>query len=181
MKLTTSGASVHIEESLPAVAADAAEMFVRLAQETQAMGRPFRVALSGGSTPRLLYGLLASDTFRGEVLWHGIQFFFGDERWVSPTHRDSNYKLANDELFSKVGVYPEDVFPMPTEGVSPEEASEQYEATLRKVFGTGPDDAPSFDLIFLGMGPDGHTASLSRTPTCLPRKRSWSPLPTSRS
>jgi 6-phosphogluconolactonase len=160
MKLTDSGASVYIEESLPAVAADAAETFVRLSQEVQAMGRPFRVALSGGSTPRLLYGLLASDTFRSEVRWDGIHFFFGDERWVPHTHRDSNYKLAKDELFNKVDVNLENVFPIPTEGLSPDEAAAQYEATLREVFGTREGEVPRFDLIFLGMGPDGHTASL---------------------
>jgi 6-phosphogluconolactonase len=160
MRLTDSGASVYIEESLPAVAADAAETFVRLSQEVQAMGRPFRVALSGGSTPRLLYGLLASDTFRSEVRWGGIQFFFGDERWVPHTHRDSNYKLAKDELFSKVDVYSENIFPMPTEGLSPDEAAAQYDATLRDVFSIGEGEVPRFDLIFLGIGPDGHTASL---------------------
>jgi 6-phosphogluconolactonase len=160
MKLTDSGASVYIEESLPAVAADAAETFVRLSQEVQAMGRPFRVALSGGSTPRLLYGLLASDTFRNEVRWDSIHFFFGDERWVPHTHRDSNYKLAKDELFNKVDVKAENVYPMPTEGLSPDEAAARYEVTLREVFGTSEGEVPRFDLIFLGMGPDGHTASL---------------------
>ncbi len=159
MKSPTSNADVHIEESLPAIAADAAETFVRLSQEVQAMGKPFRVALSGGSTPKLLYGLLSSDTFRGEVAWDNVQFFFGDERWVPHTHRDSNFKLANDELFSKVDVNSENIFPIPTEGLSPDDAAAQYEATLRQVFSVD-SEVPRFDLIFLGMGADGHTASL---------------------
>ena len=159
MKSPTSNASVHIEESLPAIAADAAETFVRLSQETLAMGKPFRVALSGGSTPKLLYGLLSSDTFRSEVSWGNIQFFFGDERWVPHTHRDSNFKLAQDELFSKVAVNAEDVFPIPTEGLSPDDAAAEYEAVMRRVFRMER-GVPRFDLIFLGMGADGHTASL---------------------
>ena len=93
-------------------------------------------------------------------MWDGIHFFFGDERWVPHTHRDSNYKLAKDELFSKVEVNPENVYPIPTEGLSPDEAAAQYETTLREVFGTSEGEVPQFDLIFLGIGPDGHTASL---------------------
>jgi 6-phosphogluconolactonase len=151
---------VRIEESPPAIAADAAELFTELAQRAAAEGGTFRVALSGGSTPRLLYGLLASDAFRGDVPWDRIQFFFGDERWVPHTHRDSNYKLANDELFSKLDLHSGQVFPMPTGSANPDEAAANYEASLRKAFGTKEGEVPRFDLIFLGMGDDGHTASL---------------------
>jgi len=159
--------TVTIKDSLNAVAEAAADIFVRFSQETQANGRPFRVALSGGSTPRLLYRLLVTEPYATRVRWDVIHFFFGDERWVSHSHPDSNYKLANDELFDKLSVDPRNVFPMPTEGLSPDEAAEQYEGTLLNEFGTLGGEAgiegltiPTFDLIFLGMGPDGHTASL---------------------
>jgi 6-phosphogluconolactonase len=156
----TTSPIIQIDESPAAVAADAAEEFVELARQAQGASTPFRVALSGGATPRLLYGLLASDTFRNEVDWGRIQFFFGDERWVPHTSKDSNYKLANDELFTKVPVNRDNVFPIPTEGLSPDEAAEQYEQTLRVVFGVGEGEVPRFELIFLGIGDDGHTASL---------------------
>lgn len=151
---------VRVEESPPALAADATEMFVRLAQRAVASGGLFRVALSGGSTPRLLYGLLASDTFRQEVPWESIRFFFGDERWVPHTNRESNYRLANEELFKKAAVNPSHVFMMPTEGIGPDEAAAKYENTLRAQFVLEEGEVPRFDLVFLGMGDDGHTASI---------------------
>lgn len=154
------GTSVYIKQGVNGVALDAAAATLRLARQAMASGLPFRVALSGGSTPRLLYRLLASEPFSTEMPWDSIQFFMGDERWVPPTHEDSNYKLANDELFSKVGVNTSNVFPMPTVDTSPDEAAAQYEGTLRQIFGVTQSEVPSFDLVFLGMGDDGHTASL---------------------
>lgn len=151
---------VYVVESSQALAADAAELFVRMARDGVSHGPPFRVALSGGSTPRLLYGLLASDTFRQEIEWENIQFFFGDERWVPPTHRDSNFKMANDELFKKVEVSRDNIFPIPTESLSPDDAAAQYEQSIRRAFKVPEGSVPAFDLIFLGMGDDGHTASL---------------------
>ncbi len=151
---------IHVEESPPAVAADAAEMFVQLAQQSVMMAKPFRVALSGGSTPRLMCGLITSDTFRHEVPWDNLRFFFGDERWVPHSHRDSNFKLANDLLFSKVGTDPNNIFAIQTEGISPDEAAAQYADTLRTEFNIAEGEIPEFDLILLGMGDDGHTASL---------------------
>src|SRR5438105_4588882 len=125
---------IRVEESPPALAADATEMFVRLAQRAILSGGHFKVAFSGGSTPRLLYGLLASDTFRQEVSWEHVRFFFGDERWVPRTSKESNYRLANEELFKKVGIAPANVFPMPTKGISPDEAAAQYAETLPAQF-----------------------------------------------
>jgi 6-phosphogluconolactonase len=107
----------------------------------------------------MLYQFLSSPEYRDRVKWDAIAFFFGDERWVPHDHPDSNYGLARDELFSKVPVDPDRVFPMPTQRLSPEEAAEQYEATIARVFGTKEGEMPEFELIFLGMGDDGHTAS----------------------
>ena len=154
------GAEVEVLESLPAVAADACELFVRMSREAEARSEPFMVALAGGSSPRLLYGLLASDTFRDSVDWGNARFFFGDERWVPHAHRESNYKLAHDELFRKLNIDPENIYPMPTEGLSPDEAAQQYEETLRREFSLNKGEIPQFSLILLGMGDDGHTASL---------------------
>ena len=151
---------VYIHQSIDGVARSAAQAFVRLTRQAVAVGAPFRVALSGGSTPKLLYGLLVSDEFRGEVPWDAVDFFFGDERWVPPTDAASNYKLANDELFVPLNVSTTSIFPVPTVGMTPEEAAAAYENTICEDFNISQDAVPQFDLIFLGMGDEGHTASL---------------------
>jgi 6-phosphogluconolactonase len=151
---------VYIHQSIEGVARSAAQAFVRLSRQAAAVGAPFRVALSGGSTPKLLYQLLVSGEFRGEVPWDAVDFFFGDERWVPPTDPQSNYKLANDDLFVQLNIDPGSVFPMPTVGLTPEEAAAEYETTICEDFKIGQDAVPQFELIFLGMGDEGHTASL---------------------
>lgn len=151
--------TVNIEDDANVIAARSAEIFAQLI-EASAADQPFRVALSGGSTPKLLYKLLASEEYRGRVAWDRVQFFFGDERWVPHTDKDSNYKLANDYLFQPLGIEPSRVFPMPTEDVEPPQAAERYEATIRREFALASREMPRFDLVFLGMGDDGHTASL---------------------
>jgi 6-phosphogluconolactonase len=150
---------VAIEDDANGVATRAAETFIRLAGEAT-QDHPFRVALSGGSTPKLLYQLLASDEYRERVAWERVEFYFGDERWVSHTDKDSNFKLANDYLFQPLSIDESRVFPMPTEGTEPRQAAEQHEADIRRAFSLASRQMPNFDLIFLGMGDDGHTASL---------------------
>ena len=152
--------TVRIEDDANRVAARSAEIFARLVEESAAEEHPFRVALSGGSTPKLLYQLLASEEYRDRVAWDRVEFFFGDERWVPQTDKDSNFKLANDYLFQPLGIEASRVFPMPTEGVEPPGAAEQYESVIRRTFSLASREMPRFDLIFLGMGDDGHTASL---------------------
>jgi 6-phosphogluconolactonase len=118
----------------------------------------FSVALSGGSTPKGLYSLLAS---QGSALpWQDIYFFFGDERHVPPDHPDSNYKMAFESLLSKVPVAPGNVFRVRAENPNPENAAAEYESTLKSFFKLSDEAIPRLDLILLGMGPDGHTASL---------------------
>jgi 6-phosphogluconolactonase len=151
---------VYIHPSIQAVARSGAEAFVRLTRQAAAVGAPFRVALSGGSTPKVLYQLLVSDEFRGEVPWDAVDFFFGDERWVPPTDSASNYKLANDDLFVPLNISTTSIFPIPTEDLTPDEAAERYERIIRDDFEIGEDTVPQFDLILLGMGDEGHTASL---------------------
>lgn len=138
----------------------AAEEFVRRAEEAvHARGR-FTVALSGGSTPRGVHGVLASEPFRSRVAWEGVEFFWGDERHVPPDHPDSNYRMAWETLLSKVPVPPEHVHRVPAENADAGQAAADYERTLREFFNLSPGEWPRFDLVFLGMGPEGHTASL---------------------
>jgi 6-phosphogluconolactonase len=136
----------------------AASEFATLAsQAVQSNGR-FTVALSGGSTPKSLYALLASGSIPN-IPWEKIFFFFGDERFVPPDHAESNYRMARETgLFSKV---PEgNVFRLLTEKNDAESTARAYDQTLRTFFDLQPGEFPRFDLVLLGLGPDGHTASL---------------------
>ena len=137
----------------------AAERFVRQANEAIRTSGRFTVALSGGSTPKGLYWLLATG-FRSSLPWEKMFFFWGDERHVPPDHPDSNYRMTNDAMLSKVPVPPENIFRVPTETQDTDLAAAQYEQTLKKFFHLKEGEFPRFDLILLGMGPDGHTASL---------------------
>jgi 6-phosphogluconolactonase len=150
---------VYIKQSTQGIARTAAEALVRLARQAAADRHMLDVALSGGSTPKLLYDLLASEQFRGEVPWHNVRFYFGDERWVPHTDPESNYKLANDYLFRPLDISHANVYPMPT-SPDPDSAASHYETTIRSAFGLKEGEVPRFDLIFLGMGDEGHTASL---------------------
>lgn len=137
----------------------AATESVRLANEAvRARGR-FCVALSGGSTPKSLFTLLASGAVPS-IPWDKICFFFGDERHVPPDHSDSNYRMANEAMLSKVPLRPENVFRVHGEEKDAAVAAKAYEQALITFFRLKPGEFPRFDLVFLGMGPDGHTASL---------------------
>lgn len=137
----------------------AAEEVVRAANEAVAQRGRFTIALSGGSTPRNLNTLLATNA-RTSLLWDRMFFFWGDERHVPPTDPESNYRMAEETLLSKIPVAPANVFRIPAENPDAAAAADAYEQTLRKFFGLQPGEFPRFDLILLGMGPDGHTASL---------------------
>jgi len=144
----------------PALFEAAVTEFVRIVQAAiQGAGR-FTVALSGGSTPRSFYSLLAEKT---DVPWNKIFFFFGDERHVPPDDPDSNFRMAGEALFSRAPVPPENIYRVPAEIPDADTAAQSYEQTLRQFFHLDDDNdeaLPRFDLILLGMGPDGHTASL---------------------
>ena len=142
-----------------AVAQAAAELFVARARLAQAEGHDFRVALSGGSTPRRFHALLAASPLREQVDWSRVQFFWGDERCVPPDHPDSNYRMACETLLDAVPVSPAQIHRMRGEE-DPAQAARSYEAEVRSVFGGTAGDIPRFDLIYTGMGPDGHTLSL---------------------
>ena len=139
--------------------AAAAEEVVQAAKEAVAQRGRFTVALSGGSTPKGLNTLLATNA-RSALPWDRMFFFWGDERHVPPTDPESNYRMAEETLLSKIPVAPANVFRIPAENPDAAAVAEAYEKTLRKFFVVQPGEFPRFDLILLGMGPDGHTASL---------------------
>jgi len=142
------------------------ELFVSAAREVVQVvtgcrkeGRECYVALAGGSTPRGLYRLLTGEPYRSQLSWEHLRVFWGDERMVPPDDPESNFRMAEEALLSHVPVPSEQVFRI--EGELPAgEAAVRYEAVLRKQFRLSPEEIPRFDLILLGMGPDGHTASL---------------------
>lgn len=146
----------------------AAKEFAALAaQAVQSRGR-FTVALSGGSTPKSLYALLAGGAVPG-IPWDKIFFFFGDERFVPTDHPDSNYRMVHEAgLFSKV--FNDQVFRVATEEKDANAAARDYEQTIQKFFNLQPGEFPRFDLILLGLGPDGHTASLFPSTAALNEK-----------
>jgi len=131
------------------------QLFDSAANEFIALN-PGTVALSGGSTPKSLYSLLATKN----IPWDKTYFFFGDERHVPPTDPESNYRMASEALLSKAPIPPENIFRVPAENPDADAAARAYEKTVRDFFHLKPGEFPRFDLILLGIGPDGHTASL---------------------
>jgi 6-phosphogluconolactonase len=146
--------SVHIYSSAEELSAAAAHEFAAKAEEAIEERGRFAVVLAGGSTPEVMYGILARD-YSDRIDWSKVYVFFGDERSVPPHHEDSNLKMASEVLLDHVPVA--NVHRMRGE-LPPEEAAEAYEEELRTFFQT--EDVPRFDLILLGIGADGHTASL---------------------
>jgi 6-phosphogluconolactonase len=135
---------------------------------------PFRVSLSGGSTPKALYSLLASDGFRDRFPWNRVTWYLGDERFVPYDHPESNYRMIRQAMLSRVPVPSQNVYPVPVDG-TPEGAALSYERTLQAAYGaTTLDPArPLFDVTLLGLGADGHTASLLPGEPVLEERRRW--------
>jgi 6-phosphogluconolactonase len=137
-----------------AVAAEGAERFVRAVTKSIADHGRFSVALSGGHTPEAMFKLLASEPYKGRVDWAMVEIFFGDERCVPPDSDQSNYRMANESLLKKVPIPGDNIYRIRGE-IDPNEAATEYGQILQEKFGEG-----GLDLVMLGMGPDGHTASL---------------------
>lgn len=151
---------VHVYSNPTEVARGAARLFVDYAWQSIARDGQFMVALSGGSTPQMLFQFLASEEFRGQVDWAKVHIFWGDERAVPPTDPESNYGMARRELLIRVPIPQENVHRMEAEKASIGRAAHDYEGVLRKYLELDERGFPRFHLIFLGMGKDGHTASL---------------------
>lgn len=171
---------------LEALSRDAAREIVALARASVAARGRFVIALAGGNTPRRTYELLA-ERYRDAIDWPRAAIVFGDERAVPPNDERSNYRMVREALLSRVRVPDECVHPVPTHGASAEQAAERYEETLRHVLGdqsgeargrdaaaTSPDQPmPTVDLALLGVGPDGHTASLFPGSPALDERTRW--------
>ena len=132
------------------------------------------VALSGGSTPRPLYRLLTEPPWRARLPWDRIHWFWGDERFVPPDHPDSNYRMAREAMLALAPIPPANIHPVPTAG-DPAAAARSYQETLQSFYdGAALDPArPLFDIQLLGLGPDGHTASLFPGTAVLGERRRW--------
>jgi len=162
---------IEILSDLPALVRHTAEWLTAAALAAKS---PFRVSLSGGSTPKTLYELLASDRFRNRFPWQRAHWYWGDERFVPYDHPESNYRMTREAMLSKVPVPPENVHPVPTDG-EPDDAARRYERTLQAAYGATTFDParPLFDVTLLGLGADGHTASLLPDEPVLEERKRW--------
>jgi 6-phosphogluconolactonase len=162
----------HIFETADAVAVHVAEW---LCAHACARDDEFAICLSGGSTPRRLYKHLAGPPFASRIPWSRIHWFWGDERFVPHDDPASNYRMAYDALFSCVPISKERLHPIPTENVSSRQAAASYQALLQSFYGQKwlDQDRPIFDVTLLGVGEDGHTASLFPGTSALLEDRQW--------
>jgi 6-phosphogluconolactonase len=158
---------------------DAGHLARRVAEwlltEATAKQGAFAIALSGGSTPRQLYRCLAEPPCLGAFPWQRTHWFWSDERFVPHDDERSNYRMAKDALLSRVPVPPGNIHPMPTEGVAPKNAAADYARSLASFYGSEHLDSsrPLFDVTLLGLGPDGHTASLFPGSPALDERAAW--------
>jgi 6-phosphogluconolactonase len=159
-------------ENAETLAHNVAEWLCALAHASH---RVFAVCLSGGSTPRRLYELLADPAFASRFPWSRTHWFWGDERFVPHDDRDSNYRMARDAFLSRVPVPDDNVHAVPTEGLSPDQAAAAYETTLKRFYGAEiiVPNRPLFDVTLLGIGENGHTASLFPGQPALQETRRW--------
>jgi 6-phosphogluconolactonase len=164
-------AEIDVSTDPAALAQRAAEWLV---EQAEATAGTCRISLSGGSTPRALYTLLAAEPLRARMPWDRLELFWGDERFVPPDDKDSNYRMTRETMLDHVPLRADQVHRMPTEG-SPEAAAQAYEDLLKRVYGSDRLDParPFFDVTLLGMGPDGHTASLLPDSDVLNERTKW--------
>jgi 6-phosphogluconolactonase len=152
---------IRILADAAAIAKRAAQEFVQAAAAAVRERGAFNVALAGGSTPKSLYSLLATDpTLRSQVSWEKLHLFFGDERHVGPGDPDSNFRMATEAMISRVPLAKDHVARIKGEYPDTEEAAREYEQALQSYFKLKPGEYPRFDLLFAGMGNEGHTLSL---------------------
>ena len=165
---------LDIRETPDAVAREAANRFVSIVGSAIERDGIARVALSGGSTPSMVYPLLLAPVRRDAIDWSAVEFFWGDERAVPPDHPDSNFGVAYGTFISQLpDVRPDRIHRMQAEAPDLDAAALAYETELRLAFGVRGDSPPAFDLLWLGMGPDGHTASLFPGSAALDETRRW--------
>jgi 6-phosphogluconolactonase len=155
------GVSLRLFHTSEELFKTAAQDFCERAMDAVRTKGVFSVVLSGGNTPKSFFDILVQDKYcRENTPWKMIRFFFGDERYVASSDERNNYHCANEHLFSKVPISLEHIFRISTDFKNPESAAKDYEKTLRKAFHIHNDALPVFDLVYLGLGEDAHTASL---------------------
>jgi 6-phosphogluconolactonase len=161
MTATARKSDVVVLPDSAALTRRAADEFVKAVHEAVAQKGSCSVALAGGSTPKSVYSLLADDpSYRAQILWPKLHFFFGDERHAPPDSSESNFHMANESLFSKGVVKPEQITRIRGEYADTEKAALEYEQALRAYFSLKDGEYPRFDLVLLGMGDEGHCLSL---------------------
>jgi 6-phosphogluconolactonase len=168
------GGSIGTIEVLPDPQALAHHVAIWMTKAALASEAAFRVSLSGGSTPKALYQLLASDEFRGRFPWPRVSWYWGDERFVPYDDPESNYRMTREAMLAHAPVPPENIHPVSADG-TPDDAARRYEQTLQKAYGATTFDPqrPLFDITLLGLGPDGHTASLIPGEPVLNERKHW--------
>jgi len=160
-KMKNNRGEIRILPDLSALYRAAAEAFIEEANRAVRARGVFHVALSGGSTPKGIYSLLVNDdTLREQMPWDETQFWWGDERHVPPDHPDSNYRMANEVMLSHASIPSSNIHRIHAENPNASQAALDYETALRSAFLLAPPAMPQFDFILLGMGSEGHTASL---------------------
>jgi 6-phosphogluconolactonase len=169
----TRSAEVRTFDDLEHLSWAAATHFEQLARIKTIEKKPFSVALSGGSTPKLLYELLGSPTFGGRVRWTNVHLFQVDERCVPPDDPQSNYRMIRQALLASAPLPEENFHRMAAERPEREQSAREYAEELARVLKPAPGEFPRLDLIFLGMGPDGHTASLFPGSAALEERVAW--------
>jgi 6-phosphogluconolactonase len=164
--------AVQVFDDAETMAKAAAEWLCGLARSTD---RSFAVCLSGGSTPRRLYETLAAPAIVAKFPWPRVHWFWGDERFVPHDHPDSNYRMVREALLAHAPVPDANIHSVPVDGLSPQRAAVAYEAELKRFYGADRLDAarPLFDVTLLGLGEDGHTASLFPGQAGLRERRRW--------
>lgn len=160
---------LNILPSTEEIFKEAAQLFVKAANEAIDQKGYFTVALTGGSSPEGLYRLLSEDHYKKQIDWTKVLVFWGDERWVPLDNELSNFKMSQETLLKNVPVLAANIFPMFEEGVKPEDFATSYNTILKEKLG----ENGAMDLILLGMGGDGHTASLFPGTAVLDEKEKW--------
>lgn len=164
-------AQVKVCDSVEEFATEAAKEFVRIVNQALRANDRCSVALSGGSTPILLYDQLTSKKYMKEIDWSKVHFFASDERCVPLDDKESNFGNAQRKFLSKLSIPNENMHPVHLADKSPPEAATEYESQIKEFFGLDDGQFPQFDLVLLGMGPDGHCASLFPRTNALTEKR----------
>ncbi len=164
---------VWIEADNQSICNASARALVQLIDDTLQASEKFTIALAGGSTPKALYQLLATEEFSQIIPWQKIHIYFGDERSVGPEHDESNYRMACESLLNHVAIPPENIHRIQGEAEDIKSAAANYAKELDQGLSKNEDYYPQFDLVLLGLGPDGHVASLFPNTDILKQKEAW--------